>query len=137
MANLSGSFNIQASQTSSVNSDSIAVANALAVAVATTTKDLLIPSIDMKAPRSNPIFTGNVQGITASMVTAVDKVGAPSTVQTELDKVPNLTAQDIKSNGTPGLNLVSTVQADITKKEMIFIIRDKELGLIPLTLQIM
>ena len=115
MANLLGSFNIQASQTGSVNSDSIAVANAIAVSVATTTKDLLIPSIDMKAPRNNPIFTGNVQGITASMVTALDKVGAPSTVQTELGKINNVTAQDVKSNGIPGLSLVSTVQADINK----------------------
>jgi hypothetical protein len=76
MPSLIGNYSIAATNTGSVNSDSIAVTNALSVSVASPTKDLLLPALDLKAPRKDPIFTGTVQGVTASMVTATRTVTA-------------------------------------------------------------
>ena len=112
MPSLIGNYSITSTNSSTLNSDSIATANALSVSVATATKDLLLPAIDTKAPRNNPIFTGTVQGITANMITATADDGTTSNVQNELNSIYNMTASDVPSNGSPGGG-PSNVQADI------------------------
>ena len=112
MPSLIGNYSITSTNSSTLNSDSIATANALSISVATATKDLLLPAIDTKAPRNNPIFTGTVQGITANMITATADNGTTSNVQNELNSIYNMTASDVPSNGSPGGG-PSNVQADI------------------------
>ena len=104
-----------------LSSDSIGVLGAMAVSIATKTADMLVPSFNEKAPKNNPVFTGNVQGITASMVTATKADNSSSTVQAEINTlrtrldekadsnnptftgaVTGITAQSITSNGLPG-----------------------------------
>jgi hypothetical protein len=131
MPSLIGNYNITPTNTSSVNTDSIATITALSTSVASATKDLLLPALDAKAPKHSPYFTGNVQGITASMVTATKADNTSSTVQSEInvlrtsldDKadshnpsftgtVSGLTAQSVTSNGLPGTG-PRNVQQDI------------------------
>ena len=113
MPSLIGNYSITSTNSSTLNSDSIATANALSISVATATKDLLLPAIDTKAPRNNPIFTGTVQGITANMITATADDGTTSNVQNELNSIYNMTARDVPSDGSPGGG-PSNVQTDIS-----------------------
>jgi len=131
MPSLIGNYSITPTNTSSVNTDSIATITALSTSVASATNDLLLPALDAKAPKHSPFFTGNVQGVTASMVTATKADNSSSTVQTEInvlrtsldDKadshnpsftgtVSGLTAQSVTSNGLPGTG-PRNVQQDI------------------------
>ena len=93
MPSLIGNYNITPTNTSSVNSDSIATITALSTSVASATNDLLLPALDAKAPKHSPFFTGNVQGVTASMVTATKADNSSSTVQTEINALRTTTTQ--------------------------------------------
>ena len=58
------------------------VANTLSVSVAQATNDLLGPTLAAKAPKHSPVFTGNVTGISANMITTDNQ----ENVQDELNK---------------------------------------------------
>ena len=111
MANLLGTTIISSS---SEISNSIAVANALSVAVSQATNDLLGHVMAAKAPKHSPAFTCEVTGINATMVTAFDSQGNPSTVQATLGKAGTLqTASTVPSTGENPSGPLSNVQTDI------------------------
>jgi len=133
MANLLGS-SIQSSL-GSISAEQLGaatVANTLSVTVAQATNDLLGPALAAKAPKHNPVFTGNVTGVSANMITT-DNQG---NVQSELNKKVNNsdaefvgdvtinprtgfdydTALTIKSTGLASANPVSALNLDSANK---------------------
>ena len=81
MPSLTG-FEITATN-SNVTTDSAAILTALSTSTALATSTLLGPTVDAKAPKHNPVFTGTVQRVTAGMVTTSDN----STVQSKLSAI--------------------------------------------------
>lgn len=82
-----GNFSITQKNPSTLTTDSVALLSALATTTASATSNALLPALDLKAPKNNPVFTGTVQGVTANMVTATNPSGFTSNVQTELNNL--------------------------------------------------
>ena len=126
MPSLLANYNITPTNTSSVNTDIIATITALSTSVASATNDLLLPALDAKAPKHSPFFTGNVQGVTANMVTATKADNTSSNVQTEINALKRTATQlanntdtlfaAVTDHGTAISNLTGAVEgkADTT-----------------------
>ena len=87
MASILGNYNISARIPSTISTDSTALLSALSLTTAEATKAALQPALELKASKSNPVFTGVVTGVDATMVTASASNGIYSNVQAELNKL--------------------------------------------------
>jgi len=119
MPSLTGSYNIQAVDGSSINSDNVGLLTAFPLATASATIELLGPTLTSKAPKHNPVFTGYVGGVTAEMVSTTDA----SNVQDKLNLLSiKADEQNTKaSNATVSINThtqnIASLQTSLTAAE--------------------